>query len=156
MPERHENIATILDTIRALIGVIGVDGRVGYEESIGRGLVFNINTKDSRLLIGKQGANLYALEHLVHSMVAKNLASLGESIRFSVDVNEYKKGREYRIKELVKEAVDDLKSSQTEIILPEMNKSERRFVHNYIQDQFPHLNTESVGNEPFRKVKISI
>lgn len=152
----HETIDLITSTISSVLQGLEVQGTITYEESISRGLVFNIHTNESRLLIGQHGNNLYALEHLIHSMVGKKLAGAEEFTRFSVDINEYKKQRESNLKQLVKEVMRDLRTGQSEVILPPMNKSERRFVHSYIQEQFPHVTTESVGNEPQRKIKIMI
>lgn len=152
----YETIDLISSTISAVLQSIGVTGVVSYEESLSRGLVFNIQTSESRLLIGQHGNNLYALEHIIHSMVGKKLAGSEEFTRFIVDINEYKKHRESTLKQLVKEVMRDLRTGQSEVALPVMNKAERRFIHAYIQEQYPHVTTESVGMEPQRRIKIKI
>lgn len=153
--DHYETIEFITKQITDVLSAMGVNGNVSYEESIGRGLVFNIITPESRLLIGQHGNNLYALEHLIHSVVGKGLAG-SEFTRFSIDINEYKKRRESSLKQLVKDVLRDIRTGETKITLPVMNKYERRFVHAYIQEQFPHVTTESVGDEPQRRIQISI
>jgi spoIIIJ-associated protein len=152
----YDKIEFISKTITELLSTGGIPARVDYEDSLTRGLVFNISSRDSSILIGHQGANLYALEVIVHAIVAKHFSGSENPVWFSVDINEYKKKREWHLKQLAKEAVDHLKKTGKPLTLSPMPKYERKFIHTYIQEQFPHVTTESVGVDPQRKIKLSI
>lgn len=164
----HQTIEYIQNTIREVLERAGVEARVEYEDSLSGGLVFNILSRDAKMLIGHQGATLYALEHLVHAMVSRHLNSHrpeegtteagveDNRVFFSVDVDEYKRKRQYHIKQMIKAEVDEMKRSGNTVALPAMPKYERKFVHMYIQEQFPHVTTESLGVEPNRYIKMSL
>lgn len=152
----YDKIEFISKTITELLTTGGISARVNYEDSLSKGLVFNISSRDSNLLIGQQGANLYALEIIIHAIVAKHFSGdEAEPIRFSLDVNDYKRKREGYLKLLAKEAVEKLKHTGKPLTLVPMPKYERKFIHTYIQEQFPHVTTESIGNDPYRKIKLS-
>ncbi len=156
----HETIAKIKDLIQDVLDRMSIQARVEYEDSLANGLVFNIYSRDAKLLIGHQGATLYALEHILHAVVARKFNSQTEDsverILFSIDVDEYKRNRQFQLKQIVKDAISDIKRSGTSISLQSMSKYERRFIHTYIQEQFPHIKTESLGVDPRRYIKLSL
>ena len=156
----YETIEYIQNTIRDLLERAGVQARVEYEDSLVSGLVFNIRSRDAKLLIGHQGTILYALEHIVHAIVSRQMskeaAEGDQRTFFSIDVDDYKRNRQYQIKQMVKDDISEMKRSGKSISLPPMPKYERKFVHTYIQEQFPHVTTESLGNEPNRYIKMTI
>lgn len=152
----YNTIDYIMKIVSGVLAAAGIKARVSYEDSLSRGLVFNISSPDSKLLIGHQGVTLRSLELLVHAIVSKHFAGSEQQVHFSLDVNEYKRRREYQIKQIVKAAVDKLKYSTKPILLAPMLKYERKFVHTYIQEQFPHVTTESVGEDPNRRIKLTI
>ncbi len=152
----YDKIEFITATITNLLAAGGITARVDYEDSLVKGLVFNVSSRDAKILIGHQGTTLHALEHLVHSIVAKHFAGQGDPIYFSVDVDEYKRKREWYLKQLAKEAVEQLKRTGRPLTLAPMPNYERKFIHTYIQEQFPHVTSESIGNDPNRKIKLSM
>lgn len=159
----YQTIEYIQKTIQELLDKMTVSARIEYEDSLASGLVFNVRSRDAKMLIGRQGATLYAFEHIVHAMVSRHLASQRPEgstedtrVFFSIDVDDYKRNRQYQLKQLVKDSVADMKRTGEDISLPDMPKVERRFVHVYIQEQFPHISTTSEGEEPRRYIKMSL
>lgn len=156
MSEDYEKIEYIQNTITELLVIAGFNPKVEYEQSLVKGLVFNVSVNTPKLLIGKQGANLEAFQTLVFSMVNKHFRNYNDPVIFTIDVDNYRSNREYQIKQQIKEMVGKLKYSKTPVMLPPMSRFERRFAHNYISEQFPHLTTSSQGVEPNRRIVISI
>ncbi len=165
----YETIEYIQSVIKDVLDRAGINARVQYEDSLVSGLVFNISSRDAKLLIGHQGSTLYALEHIIHAMVSRQMSkdsggnhapsadpSTDTRVMFSIDVDDYKRNRQYQLKQMVKDEITSMKLSGKSSSLPPMPKYERKFVHMYIQDQFPHVVTESLGNEPNRYIKMSI
>ena len=153
----YQTIDYIQSVIKDILEHAGIQARIEYEDSLSGGLIFNIFSRDAKLLIGHQGTTLYSLEHIIHAIVARGLSTENlERVFFSVDVDDYKRNRQYQIKQMIKEAVCKMKLSGKSTSLPTMPKYERKFVHMYIQEQFPHVTTESVGQEPNRYIKLSI
>ncbi len=127
--------------------------KVEFEESINRGLVFNISTPDSFLLIGQHGVVLKALQSIIQSLAFKKLG-FAQTPRFSLDVDDYNIKREWFLKETVKEAALHIKKTGRAVRLETMPAFDRRFVHSYIQENFPELSSESWGEEPYRQIVI--
>lgn len=152
----YETIEYIKKVIIDLLSSGGFNVQVEYEQSLVSGLIFHIKSNQSKLLIGRQGMTLQALEHLVFAIVNRHQRDVEQPMRFSLDVDEYRSHRQWQLKQTVKDAVSKLKYSKEPIILPSMPRHERKFVHNYIQEQYPHLNTESFGEEPQRSIKMNL
>ncbi len=148
-----------IDKVKALIidvlGKIGVPGEVEFEDSITKGLIFNISSPDSYLLIGRQGATLHALQVVVQGVVARQLPP-DQQFRFSLDVDDYKRKREWYLKETAKQAAEQVKRTGKSVSLESMPNYERRFIHAYLQEHNPEVYTESIGHEPHRKIVIRL
>lgn len=152
METDYKVIEYIQGVITTLLTTAGFKAKVQYEHSISKGLVFNISTDSPKLLIGKQGANLQALQTIVFAIVNRHFKDNPEPVHFSIDIDDYRSQREFQLKQQVKDAVSKLKYSNEPIALPAMSRYERKFVHTYIQEQFPHITTSSSGEEPNRKI----
>lgn len=167
----YQSIEYIQKTIKEVLEKMDVQARIEYEDSLASGLVFNIRSRDAKMLIGRQGSTLYALEHIIHAMVSRHMASLRRAtegaeqqseeqtdnrVFFSIDIDDYKRNRQYQLKQLVKDSVADMKRTGEPVSLPDMPKIERKFVHMYIQEQFPHITTVSEGDEPRRYIKLTL
>jgi len=101
----------------------------------------------SRFLIGQHGANLYALEHLLRSILHKN----NQGVHVHLDINGYKKDKDNTIKNMAKDAANSAYQEKKPIVLRPMNAYERRIVHMTIaQDE--RVETESIGEQSERKV----
>jgi spoIIIJ-associated protein len=155
----YQTIENIQATIKEVLENAGIQARVEYEDSLSSGLTFNIFTRDAKMLIGRQGTTLHALEHLIHSIVSKKMAKENpeaERVFFSIDVDDYKRNRQYQIKQMIKDSVSVMKRSGKPAKLPPMSNYERKFVHMYVQEQFPHVTTTSMGIDPNRYIELSI
>lgn len=154
----YNKIEITKQVITELLEKSGISGSVEFEESITKGLVFNISSPDSYLLIGRQGATLHALQILVQALVAKKIFSQSEQAQqpfwFTLDVDDYKRKREWYLKETAKGAFEKAKMTGRPQGLEPMPNYERRLVHAYLQEHFPDAESFSVDNEPYRKVVI--
>jgi spoIIIJ-associated protein len=128
---------------------------VEFEESITKGLIFNITSPDSYLLIGRQGQTLHALQILTQALTAKSLKS-DQPFWFTLDVDDYKRKREWFLKETAKGAVEKLKMTGRPQALEPMPNYERRLVHAYLQEKHPEVESSSIGQEPYRKIVIKL
>ena len=151
----YNKIEQVKQIINEILQNIDVQGKVEFEESITKGLVFNIFSPDSFLLIGRQGATLHALQILVQALAAKKFNSQ-EPFWFTLDVDDYKRKREWFLKETAKAAVEKLKMTGRPQALETMPNYERRLVHAYLQEHHPEVESSSIGNEPYRKVVIRL
>lgn len=103
------------------------------------------------MLIGERGNNLIALEHVVKKIVNKKKGD--EEERFTLDINDYRMKRLEDLKQDVKTAAKEVRMYGKETLLRPMSSFERRIVH-LLLAEYPDITTESVGQEPNRKVII--
>src|SRR5258708_19659150 len=69
-----------------------------YERQEEGRTVFNIKTRDAQLLIGKQGANLEALQHMVRILFRKH--SQDDRFPFALDIDDYRNKKIFSLKHL--------------------------------------------------------
>src|SRR3989344_8517305 len=129
----YDKIETVKSIIQEVLDKCSVKASVEFEESITKGLIFNISSPDSYLLIGREGVALHALEVLVRALAAKRLQS-PEPFWFTLDVDDYRRKREWYLKETAKAAVEKMKMTGRAQALEPMPNYERRLVHAYLQE----------------------
>jgi len=113
---------------------------------------FAIKSNDSGILIGNDGNNIKALNHMIKQIAWKN-NSLGENINFFVDVNDYQYKNIKRIRDKALEMAEKAIIFKRDIELEPMSSFERMLVHSALADK-PNIETESSGDGIFRKVSI--
>lgn len=147
--------ATIEHLLLEILSSMGFTATVQAEDTMLKGLVFNINLgNESYLLIGHRGVHLHALEIIVQAVVARRTA--GGFIRFSLDVDDYRQKREWYIKETVRRSVQELKRVSRPVAFEPMPNYERKLVHALIQASYPEVISISSGMDPRRRVIIKM
>jgi len=144
------NLEILKLKIAELLNKMGIAADV-YERVEEGQTVFNIKTSDAQILIGKQGANLEALQYIVRLLVRKDLTD--ERFPFALDVDDYKDKRVIYLKELARKAAHQARQSQRSVALAPMPAYERRVIHNYLS-LYNDLSSESMGDEPNRRIVI--
>lgn len=110
----------------------------------------DIRGKDLTILIGPQAETLNALQYIVTLIMGKQT---GRSIPIIIDVEGYRTRRENQLRRLARKMAEQaLKTGRRQVLEP-MPANERRIVHLELRD-FQGVTTESIGEEPRRKVTI--
>jgi spoIIIJ-associated protein len=143
---------TLKKIILELLHHMGFDADVYERQEEGR-TVFNVKTRDAQLLIGKQGANLEVLQHIVRILFRKQTND--ERFPFAIDVDDYKDQRVLYLKELARKAAHHVRETRKPVSLEPMPSYERRVVHSYLS-LYSDIGSESVGVEPNRKLIIKL
>ena len=148
-----QNKEKITAMIKKIIGFMNLDCQVELREESGsesKAMIISVYTPDNvRFIIGKNGQNLKAFEHLVRAMLLKN----NDSRNIVVDVNDYKKSRASFVVDAAKQAVSRVRNTQKAEVLTPMSAYERRIVHMELASS-PDVATESIGDEPQRRIVI--
>ena len=113
-------------------------------------VLVDVNGDDLSILIGPRAETLNALQYIASLIVGKEL---GHAIPMVVDVEGYRKRREQQIRQLAQRVADQAVKTGRRQILEPMPANERRLVHIELRDN-PYVTTQSVGEEPRRKVTI--
>jgi spoIIIJ-associated protein len=143
----NETLKTI---VLELLRQMGFVAEVFERQEEGR-MVLNIKPENAQLLIGKQGANLDALQHVIRIMYRK--ATGEETFPFALDIDDYKDQRTLYLKDLARRAAAHVRQTQKPVSLEPMPAHERRVVHSYLS-LYSDVSTESIGREPQRKLVI--
>jgi spoIIIJ-associated protein len=104
------------------------------------------------ILIGPSGATLGALQELTRTVVQKQTG--GHSDRILVDVAGYRARRAEALQRFTKEIAAQVVESGTERALEPMSASDRKVVHDTVNDM-AGVQTRSEGEDPRRYIVIS-
>ncbi len=110
----------------------------------------NVQGDDLSYLIGRQAETLNALQYISSLIINKEI---GRSIPLIVDVEGYRTRRENQLRQLARRMAEQAISTGRRQVLEPMPANERRIVHIELREN-PEVNTESIGEEPRRKVTI--
>ncbi|MEZ4210776.1 MAG: R3H domain-containing nucleic acid-binding protein [Candidatus Paceibacterota bacterium] len=113
---------------------------------------FDIESSDSRFLIGKDGETIQSINYLVRRFVDKKYQE--NSPRVTVDINKYQKSKIEKIKTIAHMMAERARFFKSSIELEPMNSFERRVVHEYVSNH-SDISSESAGFGKNRHVVIS-
>jgi spoIIIJ-associated protein len=137
--------------------VAGLLERMGMEAAIeirprGDTLNLDIVGRDMGLLIGRRGDTLKALEFVTNLAASKGG---GEVERIVVDVSGYRKRRERDLEQMARTLARRVVRTQKSVMTEPLDARDRRVVHLALQND-PDVSTHSEGEEPFRRVVVSL
>lgn len=113
-------------------------------------LTVDIRTEgDAKVLIGKNGQNLQALEHVLRMMLTRQ----AYATPVSLDINDYRKEKTTQLLEAVRTVAGRVRDTRKSEALHPMTSYERRLVHTELAG-WSDLSTESIGQDPQRRVII--
>lgn len=143
----------IKEIISKIAGFMNMECQVELreEKNEGEGALFvSIYTpENAKFLIGKNGEALKSLEHIIRLCLSKS----EETANIVLDVNDYRKSRVNYLITLAKETVTRVRNTQKAEALVPMSSYERRVVHMELAS-YPDIATESIGEEPSRRVVV--
>jgi spoIIIJ-associated protein len=115
-------------------------------------LLIDINGDDLSVLIGRRAETLNALQYLLALIISKEASHW---VQVVVDVEGYRARRERQLRQLARRMADQAIRTGKRQMLEPMSASERRIIHLELRDH-ADVKTESLGEEPNRKVSISL
>lgn len=143
------DIAT--DFLNDLFLAMGI--RVEVDASLdGDTMNINLSGNDMGIVIGKRGDTLDSVQYLTSLVVNKGN---GSYIRVNIDTENYREKRREALEILAKRTADKVLRTGKRHTFEPMNPYERRIIHSVLQGT-EGITTYSVGEEPNRKVVISI
>jgi spoIIIJ-associated protein len=109
-----------------------------------------IKSEEPQLLIGDNGQNLIEIQHLLRMVLKKKTEGLS---RINLDVNDYKKQKADRLREMARNAANEVFLTRQEKVLAPMASYERRIVHLELANR-SDVSSESMGDGSERRVVI--
>ncbi len=160
LEERQESFrveALMTDNLKEVITMYLNDVLVHFNmpfnvkvEENDRGLIFNIDTDNNPILIGRDGKTLSAIQ-LLCKQVSYVFSDVPQNI--TIDVGGYKERRVLQLEILATKTAKEVAKSKIEAKLKPMNSYERRIVHAKLTE-WRDVETISMGEEPNRYLVI--
>ena len=149
LDEQGEIVQDFLD---GLVEAFELDGELQTEQIDDEMLEVQIVGDDLGLLIGPKGQTLMAVQELARTVVQRR-AEGNPRGRFRIDVGGYRQRRREALERFTRTVADEVKSSGAQKALEPMNASDRKVVHDTV-NEIDGVATTSEGEDPRRRVVI--
>ena len=148
-PQTIEAVETfVTDTLKALNMDVEITSGIDSDGA----LCVDMKGEHMGILIGKRGQTLDALQYLANRVANKHQDGY---VRVKLDTENYRARREETLKHLAKNIAHKVKRTRRPVSLEPMNPYERRIIHSALQSD-PYVTTHSEGEEPYRKVVVTL
>jgi spoIIIJ-associated protein len=158
-PEGNDGTDELLnlaeETVSKLLYHMNLQAQVAahYEETDRedrRTIHVDVHGDDLSILIGRRSETLNAFQYVASLMVGKEVQ---QWIQLVVDVEGYRSRREKQLRRMARRMAEQAIKSERRQSLEPMPANERRIIHLELREH-PAVTTESVGEDPYRKVTI--
>lgn len=149
----NDNIPTdsvIAGVILTLIKKMGISADIEDIKEIDSNILVELASEDSRMLIGKQGRTLDALQFILNLMIDSKYR---RGKRIMLDVANYRSRRKKRLQKLAMAVADRVSRTKKPVLLEYMNPYDRRIVHLTIESD-DRVFTKSDGNGVYKRVRV--
>lgn len=155
--DEPEEVSIARETINIILEKMHVHASVSVrlgDSDINRiqPVLIDIEGNDLSFLIGRKAETINALQFITSLIVGREL---GRWVPLQIDVQNYRKRREDELRKLARRIADQVIGTGRNQSLEPMPPNERRIVHIELRDH-PHVETESEGEDPKRKVVIRL
>ena len=153
--DKYKYVVSYLENI---LKQLGADGFAINVKSAGHGetVILDITGENLGIIIGRRGETLDSLQYL--AILANNRGVNDENkdnhARITVDCNGYREKRAETLELLATRTSSKVIKQGRRITLEPMNPYERRIIHSKVAE-IDGVYSNSVGDEPYRKVVIS-
>lgn len=138
----------VKDTLKAMDMDVEITSSIDKDGA----LYVDMKGENMGILIGKRGQTLDSLQYLANRVANKHQSGY---VRVKLDTENYRARREETLKHLAKNIAHKVKRNRRPVILEPMNPYERRIIHSTLQSD-PYVTTHSEGEEPYRKVIVTL
>ena len=115
-------------------------------------ILVEIKGKNLSILIGRRSETLNALQYITSLILCQRL---GHWMPVMLDVQGYRFRRERQLQRLARRLADQVVQTGRKQVLESMSANERRIIHLELR-YHPFVTTKSIGEEPNRRVTISL
>ena len=144
----RQTVAEILEKMKIQARV---EARYGDpDEEDRRPVHIDIRGNDLGVLIGRRAEILNAMQYIVNLIVSKQVEYW---VQIVIDVEGYRARRERQLRQMAQRMADQAIRTGRRQVLEPMAAVERRIVHLELRNH-PKVTTQSIGEEPSRKVTI--
>ncbi len=143
----EETLSTLLEKMKVKASVSAQRDDSDSDRPVIR---VDVRGDDLGVLIGRRAETLNALQYVTSLIVGKQLE---QWVQVMVDVEGYRSRRERQLRQMARRMADQAVRSGRQQTLEPMPAAERRIIHLELRNN-PQVETQSIGEEPTRKVTI--
>jgi spoIIIJ-associated protein len=152
-----EEVGIARETIGIILEKMHVDADVSVrlgesDENRVQPVLIDVEGNDLSFLIGRKAETINALQYITSLIVGREL---GRWVPLQIDVQHYRQRREDELRKLARRIAEQVISTGRKQVLEPMPPNERRIVHIELREN-PNVETESVGEDPHRKVIVRL
>ena len=147
-----QTIEAVEDFLKNTMKAMDMEVELKTEIDQDGALCVDMSGEHMGILIGKRGQTLDSLQYLANRVANKHQEGY---VRVKLDTENYRARREETLRHLAKNIAHKVKRNRRPVVLEPMNPYERRIIHSALQSD-PYVMTHSEGEEPFRKVVITL
>ena len=147
-----QTIKAVEDFLKNTMKAMDMEVELKTEIDQDGALCVDMSGEHMGILIGKRGRTLDSLQYLANRVANKHQEGY---VRVKLDTENYRARREETLRHLAKNIAHKVKRNRRPVALEPMNPYERRIIHSALQSD-PYVMTHSEGEEPFRKVVITL
>ena len=147
-----QTISAVEEFLKNTLKAMGMEVELKTEIDKDGALCVNMSGEHMGILIGKRGQTLDSLQYLANRVANKHQDGY---VRVKLDTENYRARREETLKHLAKNIAHKVKRNRRPVALEPMNPYERRIIHSALQSD-PYVTTHSEGEEPYRKVVVTL
>lgn len=147
-----QTIEAVEDFLKNTMKAMDMEVELKTEIDQDGALCVDMSEEHMGILIGKRGQTLDSLQYLANRVANKHQEGY---VRVKLDTENYRARREETLRHLAKNIAHKVKRNRRPVALEPMNPYERRIIHSALQSD-PYVMTHSEGEEPFRKVVITL
>ncbi len=145
----RETVSDLLEKMK-IKAQVSVSMKPPEDEEDEPTVLVNIEGDDLSILIGRRTETLNALQYITSLIVGKRL---NRWVPLMIDVQGYRARRDRQLRVLARRMADQAIHTGRRQVLEPMPANERRVIHLELRDH-PQVATESIGEDPNRKVTI--
>lgn len=140
------------ETLELMLGHLGFIFEV-REERGANGLTLQIETRDPGRLIGRNGKTIEDLQYLLNRVLA---TADEEHSTVIVDVEHYRSQQQREFQARIRAAIDKVRRTGEEVVLPPLNSFDRRLVHTACQGEADLVTESEAGEGRLKRVIIRL
>lgn len=147
--EAIEKIDKFLKEFSQKLPAQGITYDIKEEDSV---IKVNINGEETGYLIGYRGEVLNSLQTIISNIASKTSK---EKVRVILNIGGFREKREKDLQNLAVKIASTVIKTRKPVTLEPMTAYERKIIHTKLQEN-DKVKTHSVGEEPYRKVVVSL
>lgn len=118
--------------------------------------VYHVKIKadeEASIVIGKHGETIRSLQKILEVIFYKKFK---EPINVLVNVNDFREKQKENLEKLIDELAKKIEKEKKPLYINNLSAYERKLVHEYINKNYPHLNSYSIGEGKERRLVMEL